>query len=685
MKSEQGKSIIGADIIKNGGDDLSSYIYALALVRNGKVVKIDEGSLGRLIRLLWENRPSTLAVDNLLELGGSKRNVLKILKLLPPETEVIQVTLKEGKGVSLKELTSRVDASLGKEKPSAVRTAIILAFLAGQGIGERLKVFKNKVKVSVYPGRSGYAGGSRSDKFRRNLRSAVAQVVKRIKGELDKAGIDYDLAIRRSKGGIDKAYFIVYSSRERLYGLIRRVRGRDVMVRIRPIINRGIFSIDYEKAQSKYLIVGYDPGIKIGLAALDLEGRPVLITSGKSLDREDITSLLVKYGRPLIISTDKNPPPEMVRKLASMLKVRLYVPPRSLTTGEKELISGDFSRKHGISVRNTHERDALSAAVKAYRVYEEKLRKLIKKVKSMNLPISLKIIETYKVRILKDESLSEIIEDMINDVVKDNPSLGRPSSVGGEYRNPYSKDRESMDSQNQNSLLQRLEEVTKERDMYKVRISVLNDKVRELMEELARVTSSTNERVLRDRKIKELLQRLNNLEQQVLRLRSESQRQAKLLQEHAKLFEGLLSRKLVLVPSFRAKCMARQSQHQSVFYVDNPESLSEETYLKIRGRGISILLPPGREDLADYLVRAKLIPSSTVRSVWSLGTCVRIVEGEALKRLQDSLKVVTELKKREEESRLSMAKLEDLVRQYRLSRVKVLRDTTRDSESNVNM
>ncbi len=681
MKSDQSKVVVGADIIKNGGNDLSSYVYALALVRDGRVLRVDEGSLGRLIRLLWENRPSILAVDNLMELGGNKKGVLKILRLLPPDTEIVQVTLERRKGVSLKELSSRMDASLSKEKPNAVKTAVMLAFLAGQGIGERLKVFKDKVKISVYAGRSGYAGGSRSDKFRRNLRSVVAQAVKRIKEELDKAGIDYDLMIRRSKGGVDKAYFIVYSPRDKLYGLIKKAKGKDVTVRIRPVINKEIFSMSYGKAQSKHLVVGYDPGIKIGLVALDLEGKPILITSGKSLDREDIASLLVKFGKPLVVATDKNPPPEMVRKLASMLKAQLYCPSRSLTTGEKELISADFSRKHGITVRNTHERDALSAAVKAYRVYEEKLKKLVKKVRSMNLPVGLKSIEEYKARILYDESLSSIIEDIINDAVRESSLANSSNSFAGALRGAQGKNEKVEELQN--ALLQKLDEVTKERDIYKVKAALLSERVKELSTEIAKINTEINERVMKDRKVKELLQRLNNLEQHILRLETENQRKEKLLRDYAKLLEGILLGELRLIPSLRAGCVASESLKRSIYYLDNPNTLSEDAYLKIKKNGILLLLPPGKEDFVEYLLREKQIPTATVRKVWSFGSCINIVDSGALEKLNKASELINELRrKQEEKNRLNLTKLENLVKQYRVSRMKAL-GKTENPESKV--
>ncbi|MEM4435244.1 MAG: DUF460 domain-containing protein, partial [Sulfolobales archaeon] len=91
---------LGVDVAKSGSK-LSEFIYSIAVLRGRTLVKVDEVTASRLLRMLWELKPEVLAVDNVLELGGSIRNVSNFVKLLPPGVKVVQVNVDEK---SLKDL-----------------------------------------------------------------------------------------------------------------------------------------------------------------------------------------------------------------------------------------------------------------------------------------------------------------------------------------------------------------------------------------------------------------------------------------------------------------------------------------------------------------------------------------------------------------------------------------------------
>ena len=152
------------------------------------------------------------------------------------------------------------------------------------------------------------------------------------------------------------------------------------------------------------MIVGYDPGIVAGLAAIDLDMTPVLVISGRELDRGTAVSLLTDVGVPVVVATDKNPPPDMVRKLAAMLNAQLFTPSKSLSTSEKESLVNEYTRKFDIEVKNTHERDALAAVLKAYSIFKEKMEKLSAKVRSIGIKV--KDLQRYKIKLLNNEPLS---------------------------------------------------------------------------------------------------------------------------------------------------------------------------------------------------------------------------------------------------------------------------------------
>ncbi|MEM4823759.1 MAG: DUF460 domain-containing protein, partial [Zestosphaera sp.] len=401
MNSEK---IVGIDIVRSGSD-LSQFRYAMAFLEGGVLKAVKEVSFGGLIRELWDIRPEILATDNVLELGGSKRDLLKVIKMLPPGLTLVQVNVESGKLVKVQYLAEETGLTSDKSKLDPFKTALVIAYLAKEGYGSKLRVFENKVKIYVYPGRSGVAGGSRTEKYVRSLRALVTRHVRKIKEVLDKNNIDYDLTVRRSDGGIEKALFTVYTSREKLYGLIKQVKGKDVVVRIRPVLSKSFLNDIVESGKSdekRYLIVGYDPGVSVGLAVLDLDMNLVYVTSGRELDRGDIHNLLIKLGRPALVATDKNPPPEMCRKLAASLGALLYVPQKSLSTADKEMSVAEFIKQHPtIDIKNSHERDALAAALKAYREFQEKLEKLSCRLREMGFyDINL---QKYKVKVLTNE------------------------------------------------------------------------------------------------------------------------------------------------------------------------------------------------------------------------------------------------------------------------------------------
>ncbi len=669
------RTYVGVDIIKSGGKALNKYVYAIALVKNGRVLKVDRGNLGRLVRYLWDYRPATLATDNILELGGSKRNLIRILKLVPPDTEFIQVTLEGQTLVNLRRVANIAGMELDKGKLNPAKTAVLVATLAWSGYGERLDVYERKVRINVFKGRSGHAGGSRAGKFQRNLRGAVARMVKKLREELERRGFDYDVTIRRSKGGVEQAVFTVYASREELFGVVKRVKGHDVEVRIKPVISRKFLKlIAPQETPKKYLIVGYDPGMQVGLAVIDLDMKPHLITSGRELDRGEILSKLTNIGIPVIVATDKNPPPEMVRKLAAMLNAQLFVPLRSLSTSEKEILVSEYSRLHGVGVKNTHERDALSAALKAYRFYQDKLEKLVKKIKSMGL--SVKNLQKYKVRILMNEPLSAIIEDIINDYIK--PAEPSVTSLRRQVSLtlPHQAHEVSKYTEKIKELERRVDELLREREILKSKVKDSEARIRELEHSVQTLTESVNEKIARDRKVSELLTRLKNASQRIEELEHEVLSLKERLASVGKVLERVFAGELTLLPRYGVKYVVSDDKLNAVFVDDLRQMLSAGTVGSLASR--KVVLPPGREKDSELLVKEYLIPATTAREVWDVSPSLVAVDSETLSRLRAAEEEVARIKEEMMRQReLTYADLEAILKEYRESRLSASLNTSK--------
>jgi len=131
----------------------------------------------------------------------------------------------------------------------------------------------------------------------------------------------------------------------------------------------------------RLIIVGFDPGTKAGLAIIDTFGRIMLVVSKSNTSLSAFAQLILKHGKPLIVATDKRPVPRNVEKLAKSLGAKLYFPIETMSVHEK----AELVKKCDVKVKNDHERDALAAALKAYRHYVGLLRRINTSLSSLGL------------------------------------------------------------------------------------------------------------------------------------------------------------------------------------------------------------------------------------------------------------------------------------------------------------
>ncbi len=167
------------------------------------------------------------------------------------------------------------------------------------------------------------------------------------------------------------------------------------------------------------MIVGIDPGTNTGIAILDMHGNVVHISSKRSISKNGIIRGVSKFGRPLVVAVDVEPPPKNIEKIASAVGSVLFVPEKSMSVKEKSSIVKQFVKKYeketGIRIRfkSRHERDALAAAVKAWKSNSYLIRKVDNALKREGLE---NIFDKVVSLILKEES--ENITNAINKILK---------------------------------------------------------------------------------------------------------------------------------------------------------------------------------------------------------------------------------------------------------------------------
>lgn len=160
--------------------------------------------------------------------------------------------------------------------------------------------------------------------------------------------------------------------------------------------NKRHYKRDYEnhfeihenkKTHKKWVIVGFDPGLTVGIAIMDLNGNIISLKSFKEASPSEIVLEIISHGRAIIISSDVYPPPKMVKKLAASLNSKIYSPPKVMTIESKNEMVEEYVREKSsnFSPNNAHQRDALAAAIKTYKNYEKKLNQIDNRAIEKNL------------------------------------------------------------------------------------------------------------------------------------------------------------------------------------------------------------------------------------------------------------------------------------------------------------
>ncbi|ADG90473.1 DUF460 domain-containing protein [Thermosphaera aggregans] len=405
---------MGIDI-QAGSSPLSSKEpkYSVVILKDGELVdSYEDLPLYKLLRLVIEYHVDVIAVDNVFELASSIDKLEKLMELIPHTCKIVQVTKTGAEFISTRELSKELFGSGTDLTP--LKTAYLNALAALKGYGSEVQVFSNKTKIVITRGRNVSQGGMSQERFKRSIKAGILQATREIKKILDENNLEYDMMVKKSRGGLEKSVFIVYAPRESLYGLIKPVSCKNVKIVIKPFKSSPVVA---NTGSHKPLIMGIDPGMTVGVALIDLEGRPVFTKSWRTIDRYEIISAISSYGKVVVIATDVSNPPELVKKIGSLLGAIVYAPERDITVDEKNKIISELRETYDFTIEDSHVRDALVAALKAYRHYLNTILEVKSKLRNIEG------VDTYSVisEVIKGRSLSEVIEQIYRSRVQERP------------------------------------------------------------------------------------------------------------------------------------------------------------------------------------------------------------------------------------------------------------------------
>jgi hypothetical protein len=369
-------------------------MYALVRMEGQIIESESEVSLFRLFRLLNEEQPDILAVDSLQEIAADQHDLFFFLQALPPQTRLVQVTGGERKE-TLGKVAARYNISFNRFDPFA--EARTTAQVASLGAGAEVIAFENESEVVISRHRSPGKGGWSQNRYVRKIHGAVQLKGREIEMDLVAAGLRYEKKVTRAFGGCSRVAFRVFAKRDQVP--VSTYRGADIQVRIS---GKRLERIRFRPLSGKprYLIVGIDPGTTTAVAAVDLDGNLLHLASSRQMNMGDVVESLYRVGKPIIVASDVQEMPYSVEKVRRAFSAVSYTPKQDVSVETKIELTAPFP------YTNDHERDALSAALDAYRQYRHRFQNLMKRIPPGH------DLDEVRARVIRGQSLDQVIGDM---------------------------------------------------------------------------------------------------------------------------------------------------------------------------------------------------------------------------------------------------------------------------------
>jgi len=338
--------------------------YALVRVSDRRIESEEKNiPLSRLLRIIDTERPAILAVGNIRDITA---DLYEILDELPFGTKLVQIS---GDGIRMDPVAKIAERyNLRFDKTNPMEEAKTAALIASFGGGYELLTYEDVTTLTIFP------AGPLLRTHRRHVRKmheAVQSRSREIEAKLSAKGLSYLITSRRVFRGGSMTVFMVKAPRTEVPVSSRKSGGIIVRVSGKRKEKPAFVSLSKKPA---YIIVGIDPGTTAGIAALNLDGDLIHLSSSRILNPAEIISVISGIGKPVLIATDKADMPSGVEKIRRAFSAAAWTPSKDV------LIKDKYELVEGYLFSNDHERDALSAAVCAYRSYANKFDSVRKRM-----------------------------------------------------------------------------------------------------------------------------------------------------------------------------------------------------------------------------------------------------------------------------------------------------------------
>ena len=358
----------------------------------------------KLLRRIVDEKPDVIATDNIYELAEDKGAFVGLLRSIPENTAVVQVTGAE-RPEPLSRIAHRHDVAYGKEPMQEAEAA---ARLAASNVGYEVRAFEDTTRVKVSRGRSTGKGGWSADRYTRRIHGAVKRRTREVANSLDEAGLQYEQTVTEKYGGYANAVFTVEATPSDIP--VSAGRSGDVRVEITREQQDGL-TFEPLATRRDYVIVGIDPGTTTAVAVVDTDGSVLDVYSTRTDDTAAVIEWIIERGRPFLVAADVTPMPGTVEKIRRSFDATGWTPNSDLLIDRKQ------HRTRDIGYDNDHQRDAIAAALLAVDDHATQFERIAAKV-----PVRLDTDEVIARVVGDSESISAVIRDLSPDESTEEPA-----------------------------------------------------------------------------------------------------------------------------------------------------------------------------------------------------------------------------------------------------------------------
>jgi predicted RNase H-like nuclease (RuvC/YqgF family) len=418
--------IFGLDILARSNKDKGSTLFSLAVLSVDHLDKYPKINRRTLFKKIFNIKPDFIAMDNIFELTPNAQGIIRFLEKIPPMTTLVQVTGNPRTGmeklsnlIRKHRLKKELSFPFSPQKLNSIETAEICAVLCQKHVGHEVVAFEEEIRITVSKKKSHGRGGWSAPRYERISKVAVHQSADEVELILREKGISWEVLEYPQR----RVYFVQLEKKliPEIQNKMKPLTTDLVRVKVERISksNLDFQPLDVTLAPAsrplRNIVLGIDPGTTTGIAVLDLiSGNVLYLGSKRECGISEIIRVGSKYGKISCVTADVIPPPATVEKVARMTGAKLLTPKILASAAQKREYLHDY---RDLTVNyghlNSHERDALFGALKAFNTLKEQLIKIERIIRESHPKIISQLPEIQRL-VLVGNSISNAINLVYN-------------------------------------------------------------------------------------------------------------------------------------------------------------------------------------------------------------------------------------------------------------------------------